>query len=390
MTERTTRDHTRPSAPALSSIAPAEPRHAQGVDAVAEEREHGRQERQRRDDRDDADEDRSGREAPEDRVGNEHHPDHREHEGRAAEQHGAARRRPDRRRSRRASRFRAAAPRGSGRRRRASSRSRGRGPSPRSCSPRRPRDRTPGRRAAVSPSATTIETSATSTGSSPATTAPKTSSRTRSATGSPNWSSPFCRSSSESVEKSSVGGELAGDRGLEPLALGRVDDLDDPLDRCLAVTPKPDRDHRRASARRDEGRVTRRVPGADGRHDGVSALDRPRERLDLRAEGRLARPRRRGANDDELVHVRRRPAGSALAVKSYARYDSGSFVISASVVSASPSRPPIAPTERTRTTPQIASVRHGRPAHARARRPVGSRAMRRLSSRASSAGRRPG
>ena len=55
---------------------------------------------------------------------------------------------------------------------------------------------------AVSPRATTIATSATSTGTSPATTAPNTRSSTTSAAGSPNCSSPFRRSSCESVEKS--------------------------------------------------------------------------------------------------------------------------------------------------------------------------------------------
>ncbi len=57
-------------------------------------------------------------------------------------------------------------------------------------------------RRAVSPSATTIETIAISSGISPATTAPKTSSRMISAAGKPNWSSPFSRSSCESALKS--------------------------------------------------------------------------------------------------------------------------------------------------------------------------------------------
>ena len=51
---------------------------------------------------------------------------------------------------------------------------------------------------AVSARATTIETSASTSGMTPATTAPKTSRSTISAAGSPKKSSPFCRSSSES------------------------------------------------------------------------------------------------------------------------------------------------------------------------------------------------
>ncbi len=55
---------------------------------------------------------------------------------------------------------------------------------------------------AVRPSATTIETIAISSGTSPATTAPKTSRRMISAAGSPNCSSPFSRSSCERRLKS--------------------------------------------------------------------------------------------------------------------------------------------------------------------------------------------
>ncbi len=55
---------------------------------------------------------------------------------------------------------------------------------------------------ATSPSATTIESNASSTGTSPATTEPKTSTRITSAAGRPNWNSPVLRSSSERVLKS--------------------------------------------------------------------------------------------------------------------------------------------------------------------------------------------
>ena len=55
---------------------------------------------------------------------------------------------------------------------------------------------------AVKATAITIDSSPSSTGTRPATTAPKTSTRMISAAGSPINSSPFCRSSSESFSKS--------------------------------------------------------------------------------------------------------------------------------------------------------------------------------------------
>ena len=55
---------------------------------------------------------------------------------------------------------------------------------------------------AVRATATTIDSSPSSTGTRPATTAPNTSRSTISAAGSPISSSPFCRSSSESFSKS--------------------------------------------------------------------------------------------------------------------------------------------------------------------------------------------
>ena len=57
-------------------------------------------------------------------------------------------------------------------------------------------------RRATSASATTIETIASMSGTSPATTAPKTSSRITSATGAPKKSSPFLRSSSDASSSS--------------------------------------------------------------------------------------------------------------------------------------------------------------------------------------------
>jgi hypothetical protein len=57
-------------------------------------------------------------------------------------------------------------------------------------------------RTATKPSATTIDGSAISSGTSPATTVPNTSSRMIRAAGRPNWSSPDWRSSSESLLKS--------------------------------------------------------------------------------------------------------------------------------------------------------------------------------------------
>ena len=47
--------------------------------------------------------------------------------------------------------------------------------------------------------------------------------------------------------------ELAGDRRLEPVACGRVDGLDHPLDARVTVAREADRDHRRAPARAIRG-----------------------------------------------------------------------------------------------------------------------------------------
>ena len=108
--------------------APADERDPQRVDAVAEQPQQRRQQGQRGDHRDDADEDRADGEAAHDRAGHDQHPEHRDHEGRAAEDDGAVRRRRRTPRSRRAAPGRGRAPRGSARRRRARSRSRARAP----------------------------------------------------------------------------------------------------------------------------------------------------------------------------------------------------------------------------------------------------------------------
>ena len=86
-------DHRRPEASFRACVlgASADERDAQRVDAVAEQAEHRREQRQRGEDRDDPDQDGPRREAPEDGVGHEHHPDHGQHERDPAEEDRPAR-----------------------------------------------------------------------------------------------------------------------------------------------------------------------------------------------------------------------------------------------------------------------------------------------------------
>ena len=72
----------------------AEERDPQRVDPVAKQREQRRQQRERRGDRDDADDDRAGGEAAHDRGRDEQHPEQRDDEGGATEEHRTARGRP--------------------------------------------------------------------------------------------------------------------------------------------------------------------------------------------------------------------------------------------------------------------------------------------------------
>ena len=183
----------------------------------------------------------------------------------------------------------------------------------------------------MSPSATTIETIAISSGISPATTAPKTSSRMISAAGSPNWSSPFSRSSCESGLKSwsSVCVARHGDR--EGGVLAR---LLDALDR----RPRP-RPRRRARA----GRSSRAGPPRRARPRVVEVGLGLRERRELARRRRTRRrtpgtPASRPCSSSERMTTmsldgrRRDRGGNAANRTSSARSDSGLFVGAPSVV----------------------------------------------------------
>ena len=118
-------------------VAAASAGDAQPLDPVAEDGERRRQQRQRGEHRDQHDRDRAHRDRAEDRLRHEEHPEQREHDRGAGEQHRAARRGArDRDRVVRR-RARPPAPRGSATRRTASSRSRRPGPSSRARSRRR-------------------------------------------------------------------------------------------------------------------------------------------------------------------------------------------------------------------------------------------------------------
>ncbi len=103
---------------------------------------------------------------------------------------------------------------------------------------------------AVKATATTIESSPSSTGTSPATTAPNTSTRMISATGSPMSSSPFCRSCSESFSKSASAVRAPVIETWKPSCPSRdFDEVDKWND---LVASRHERDHRRVAILRDE------------------------------------------------------------------------------------------------------------------------------------------
>ena len=181
---------------------------------------------------------------------------------------------------------------------------------------------------------------------SPATTAPKTSSRMISAAGSPNCSSPFSRSSCESRLKSwSSARSPAIETSNAASSFARLELLD----------------HRRPCRRR-RGSRSRRASRARPPRRGLSAPSRY-ERAS-RERGRLAR--RRAGCDERLERGRRPPctarsgstttsvverlrdrAGTPGAIASIARSDSGLFVGAPSVVRLSAEQRPIAATART-------------------------------------------
>ena len=271
------------------------------VDPVAEQAQHSGQQRQRREHRDDADEDRAEREAAQDRVGHEEHPEHREHEGDPAEEDG-----PARRRSGRDDRVdllqpaRALLPVAREDEERVVD-PEGEAHAPRSCSRRRTRPRRPGRRAPSERPRRRSRGARAATGTRPATTAPNTSTRMISATGSPMNSSPFCRSSSESFSKSASAVRGAGDLDLEAvLPVLRLHEVDERGD---LVASHHDRHHRRVAILRDERLVVRGVVALrvldDAEPRGACA-----ECAHLRLEGWLVDRVATRAHDHDLARSR--------------------------------------------------------------------------------------
>ncbi len=143
---------------------------------------------------------------------------------------------------------------------------------------------------AVSPSATTIETIAMSSGTSPATTAPKTSSRMMSAAGRPNFSSPFSRSSCESRLKSwsSVCSPVTATANAP--SSSAPDLLDQGL--RLVLARDRDRDDRRVADRPRRGRRPLvEIRARAGERGDLALLDElPHVRPELRANPPCARP----------------------------------------------------------------------------------------------------
>ena len=159
-------------------------------------------------------------------------------------------------------------------------------------------------RSALSPSATTIATIAISSGTSPATTAPKTSRRMMSAAGSPNLSSPFSRSSWERRLKSWSSVSVARHRDGERALL--VDAL-----RPSRRAPPSRRRRRARSGRSSRGDPPRRARRSRRR----GTCSRGRERVISPSSTKLAHVRlelRRvdrvllGADDDDVADGGRR------------------------------------------------------------------------------------
>ena len=297
-------DDPRPDAalgPRALLHAPPQPGHAKGIDTVAQEREHGRQERERRNDGDHADEDRAGREAAEDRVGDEHHPHHREDEGGAAEQHGAARRRADGR-----DRVELLVPV-------APLFAEARDDEERVVDPEReahPRDHVHDEDREIErladerrePEGDHDRDERDEHGHQPGHDRAEHEQQDDQRRRQPELELSLPEVLLRERGEVPVGRELTGDRRLEPVARGRVDDLDHVPDARVAVALEAYRDHRRVPAGRQEGRVLRGVVGADGLCD-PGLLDRAPKRIDLRAEGSVVDGQGAGADDDELVDV---------------------------------------------------------------------------------------
>ena len=154
---------------------------------------------------------------------------------------------------------------------------------------------------AVRATATTIDSSPSSTGTRPATTAPNTSRSTISAAGSPISSSPFCRSSSESFSKSaSAVSEPVIETWKPSCPFSAVDQLDQRSD---LVASHHERHHRRVAILRDERLVVRAVV-APRVGDDAERLAAVGERLHLRPELGLVDREAIRAHDDDLARGR--------------------------------------------------------------------------------------
>ncbi len=190
---------------------------------------------------------------------------------------------------------------------------------------------------------------------SPATTAPKTRSRMIRAAGSPNWSSPFSRSSCErrlkswssarspAIETSKAGSSFAASSASITAGVS-------PSSRIAIET--------RVALRSSE---TAAVDGSVRYERGFSACSsasRMRAPANARNSGASTVYRSERMTTTSVVNVSGF-GGNARAMASIARSDSGLFVGAPSVVRLSPRRAPIAAIARTEATIHAPIVRHG-------------------------------
>ena len=219
-------------------------------------------------------------------------------------------------------------------------------------------------RSALSPSATRIETIAISSGTSPATTAPKTRRRMMSAAGSPNLSSPFSRSSWERRLKSwsSVSVPVTETANAPSSSIAST------FSTSASVS---------SSSMSATGTIVAWRSSETSPASGSSryVLTRPRapylavvdELAHIRLELRRVHRVLLRADDDDVADRGRRIRGKAASRTSSARSDSGLFVGEPSVVRLPPRSVAIAATARTATMIQAPIVRHAWRALAAAR-----------------------
>ena len=199
---------------------------------------------------------------------------------------------------------------------------------------------------AVRPSAVMIATSESAIGTSPATTVPKTRSRTISATGSPNCSSPFFRSSCEScwksrstdhspVAKRSKVSSSSAWATSRTLSAASSSEMPTPITAARLVS---------ASGRSDTcwtSGVRRSSPTTRANFCRLSSVVAESERMSTRSV------------------VNSGSGGRRSPIRSYACSDSGLFSCSASPERASPRNSALSATETTTAAIQTATVRPG-------------------------------